>query len=110
MIRYSGVVVYTDGRRERFESSLVAGRAWEAYAVRHDLPINATPETITRFPVHTWMTVIAHAALGEALGVDAWERDVIGIEDWQADDSNPPTLPAPSADLLSNSLSSSDGQ
>lgn len=98
MIRYAGVVVYLDGRREPFEGGIRAARAWEAYAGRHDLPLNPTPQTLDRFPVHTWQLVIAHASLLVAeLGADAWAETVAGIDEWEATTADP-TLAARQAE------------
>jgi hypothetical protein len=96
MIRYTGTVVYVDGRREPFETGLRGARAWEAYASRHGLPLSPTRDSIDRFPVHTWTAVIAHAALNVEAGVDTWSDEVEGIEDWTAVEV-PPTPAARSA-------------
>jgi hypothetical protein len=90
MIRYTGTVIYLDGRREEFETGMRGARAWEAYATRHELPLNPTRETVDRFPVYTWQLVIAHAALNVEAGVDTWGDDVDGVVDWTASDV-PPT-------------------
>ena len=96
MIRYGGTVVFSDGRRQSFEAGMRAARAWEAYAARHGMPMNATPDTVAGFPVHTWQLVISHAALGVEQGLEAWAADVEGVEDWTAAEV-PPTRAAPSA-------------
>ena len=96
MIRYSGVVVFENGTREPFETGMKGARAWELYASRHDLPLNATAETVNRFPVHTWELVIAHAALSVEAGLETWAEEVEGVEDWKAVEV-PPTRAAPSA-------------
>jgi hypothetical protein len=93
VIRYSGIVVYLDGREEPFETGMRGARAWEAYATRHDLPLNPTPDTTDRFPVYTWQLVIAHAALNVEAGVDTWGDDVDGVSEWEASDV-PPTREA----------------
>jgi hypothetical protein len=95
MIRFSGTVIYTDGRREPFETGLRGARAWELYAGRHSLPLNASPESLERFPVYTWELVVAHAALRVANGFDVWVETVEDIDEWNAVDV-PPTPPAPS--------------
>jgi hypothetical protein len=97
VIRYSGTVVYTDGRREPFETGIRGARAWEAYASRHGLPLNPAREALDRFPVHTWTLVIAHAALNVEAGVDTWADEVEGVEDWNANEV-PPTREARSAE------------
>jgi len=96
VIKYVGTVVYTDGRREPFETGVAGARAWEAYAARHELPVNPVRDKIDRFPVNTWQTVIAHAALRVEVGVDAWADTVAGFDDWDASEV-PPTLEARSA-------------
>jgi len=105
MIRYRGSVVYADGRREEFETGLRGARAWERYALRHELPINPRPETIDHFPVRNWALVIAHAALRVELGVDAWEEllDDVDVEAIEV----PPTPPDRSNGSSSSSLSPS---
>ena len=96
MIRYSGTVVLEDGTRTPFETGMKGARAWEAYASRHDLPLNPRPEAVDRFPLYTWQLVIAHAALAIEAGVDAWGNEVAGVDDWAAADV-PPTRAAVSA-------------
>lgn len=107
MIRYRGSVLYTDGRREDFETGLRGARAWERYALRHELPLNPTPETIDRFPVHSWRLVIAHAALAVELGVDAWAETIDDL-DLEASEL-PPTPAARSNGSSSSSPSASAG-
>jgi len=107
MIRYTGVVLYTDGRREPWETGIRGARAWEAYAARHDLPLNPTPDTIDRFPVASWRLVLAHFALSVELGVDAWAETVDDIE-LEATEL-PPTPQAPPAGYALSSPSRSDG-
>jgi hypothetical protein len=97
MIRYAGTVVYVDGRREAFSTGIRGARAWEAYATRHGLPLNPQRESLDRFPVHTWMAVIAHAALNVEAGVDTWADEVEDVEDWSAAEV-PPTREARSAE------------
>ena len=96
MIRYAGTVVYVDGRREPFETGIRGARAWEAYATRHELPLNPQRESLDRFPVYTWTLVIAHAALNVEAGVETWADTVEGVEDWSAEEV-PPTRAARSA-------------
>lgn len=93
MIRYRGVVVYADGRREPFEVGIRGARAWEAYASRHGYPLTPTKDALGGFPVSSWQLVLAHAALRVKAGVDAWAEDVDGVDDFAADDVVPPTPP-----------------
>lgn len=97
MIRYAGVVIYEDGRREAFETASRGARAWEAYATRHGLPLNPTKDGVERFPVKTWQLVIAHAALNVEAGVDTWADDVVDVDEWEAAEV-PPTREARSVE------------
>lgn len=107
MIRYTGTVIYEDGRREPFETGIRGARAWELYATRHDLPLNPNPERVDRFPVAQWRLVLAHAALAVELGVDAWADTVADVELDVSDVD--PTLPALSPASSSSSPSRSAG-
>lgn len=107
MLRYSGVVLFLDGRREPFATGLAGARAWELYAIRHELPLNPTPETLERFPVQTWRLVIAHAALKVEAGLETWAAEVDDVE-LNAENVDP--FPAaPSSERRSSSPSASVG-
>jgi len=92
MIRLRGVVLYKDGRLEEWESGTAAIAKWERYALRHKIPIGEGA------PGVLMSMVVAHAALGIAVGFDAWEETVDSVETTSDGDASfvPPTLQAPS--------------
>ena len=80
MIRFSGTVEYKDGRREPWAGGGALQAEWEDYALRHDLPLQPTPETLTKFPAKRWQLFLAYAALEREEGFDGWRQTVADVE------------------------------
>ncbi len=93
MIRFSGTVEYRDGRTVAWSGGGALQAEWEDYALRHDLPLNPTAETLTRFPAKRWQMYLAYSALGVEEGFDVWRKTVADVD---LDDDEaaavPPTL------------------
>jgi hypothetical protein len=94
VIRFSGTVLYRDGRTEEWSGGGALQADWEDYALRHELPLNLTAETVTHFPAKRWALFLAYSALDVEEGFDVWRKRV---EDVDLDNDNaaaavPPTL------------------
>jgi hypothetical protein len=92
VIRFSGRVEYVDGRIVEWSGSGALQADWEDYALRHDLPLQPTKETLTRFPVKRWQLFLAYSALGVEEGFDVWRKTVADVDTDQDAEAVPPTL------------------
>jgi hypothetical protein len=92
VIRFAGTVEYKDGRREAWAGGGAIQAEWEDYALRHDLPLNPTKETVTRFPAKRWQMYLAYTALEVEEGFDVWRKTVADVELDDEATAVPPTL------------------
>ena len=92
MLKFSGTILYKDGREEAYETAGAALAEWEAYAVQHGYPLTPRPELLEAFPVKTWQMFLAYSALEVAEGFDVWRRTVADVD---SDNTPEPVVPFP---------------
>jgi hypothetical protein len=80
MIHFKGTVEYKDGRTVEWSGGGALQAEWEDYALRHDLPLTPTLETITRFPAKRFQLYLAYTALEVEEGFDVWRKTVADVE------------------------------
>lgn len=92
MLKFSGTILYKDGREEPYETGGAALAEWEGYAARHGYPLTPRPELLETFPVKTWQMYLAYSALGVEEGFDTWRRTVSDVD---SDNTPEPVVPFP---------------
>ena len=93
MIRFTGTVIYKDGRTEDYEAGGAILAEWEPWAARHGYPLTPTADTLTGFPVKTWQLYLAYSALERAEGFETWRKTVADVDSADVPEVVNPTVP-----------------